>query len=207
MDEREARVVRVLWDELDHDSSGYLDVKEIKVLLGTHMGQSTLVSDPTKLGIIFRQLDADSSGKVEYMEFERWFATHRKRYKENRARGAELAEKAVREAAHAGSARRVGAEEGAMAQDAPYEKGSGGRAAAPDAAGLCEGEQTNTVEQDNTLLLGGGWTPKWTAVDARRADVAAEAEGILEQRPWTPAEWTRICRIWRIWRRMRLAKW
>mmetsp|Transcript_26832 Transcript_26832/g.77585 ORF Transcript_26832/g.77585 Transcript_26832/m.77585 type:complete len:763 (+) Transcript_26832:113-2401(+) len=63
--------MKLEFDKLDQDQSGYIDASELKLLL-ERLGDDISEED---LQAAFKNLDADGSGEIEFFEFAEWFTT------------------------------------------------------------------------------------------------------------------------------------
>jgi len=75
---------RELFDNIDADGNGVLDVQELE-LLTTKLGRSFRGRD---LEASFAEMDADGDGQIDYLEFENWWKVQRAKESTMKKRGA-----------------------------------------------------------------------------------------------------------------------
>lgn len=63
--------IRHLFNEVDVDHSGFIDKREVNILLG----KLGLKVDSKQIDEGFNKIDKDHSGKIEYEEFYDWFSS------------------------------------------------------------------------------------------------------------------------------------
>lgn len=71
--------LRIIWESIDDDSLGYLDKREMMEVM-RQMGKTK--TSKQRLDRIFRKMDKDEDGTIDYEEFHAWW---KKQKKEDRA--------------------------------------------------------------------------------------------------------------------------